>query len=148
MWCTGLVPPRYVGSSRTRARTRVPCIGRRFLTTAPPGKSLASCFFMLLFPLVHSQATLNGFHPVPSFFFFFGCATQRVGCGILVPRPGIEPGPSALRTQSPSCWTTRNFLIQFFMIFALCLQFSSPEYLQSWCLQVPTHMLFFSVRPS
>ena len=28
MWRTGLVAPRHVGSSRTRARTRVPCIGR------------------------------------------------------------------------------------------------------------------------
>ena len=31
MWCTGLVAPRHVGSSRTRDRTRVPCIGRRIL---------------------------------------------------------------------------------------------------------------------
>ena len=28
LWCTGLVAPRHVGSSGTRARTRVPCIGR------------------------------------------------------------------------------------------------------------------------
>ena len=27
----GLVAPRHVGSSRTRARTRVPCVGRRIL---------------------------------------------------------------------------------------------------------------------
>ena len=27
----GLVGPRHVGSSRTRVRTRVPCIGRRIL---------------------------------------------------------------------------------------------------------------------
>ena len=39
LWLTGLVAPRHVGSSQTRARTRVPCIGRRqFLTTVPPGK--------------------------------------------------------------------------------------------------------------
>ena len=29
LWHTGLVAPHHVGSSRTRARTRVPCIGRR-----------------------------------------------------------------------------------------------------------------------
>ena len=29
LWCTGPVAPRHAGSSRTRARTRVPCIGRR-----------------------------------------------------------------------------------------------------------------------
>ena len=31
MWCTGLVAPRHVGSSRTRAQTRVPCTGRWIL---------------------------------------------------------------------------------------------------------------------
>ena len=31
MWHTGLVAPRHVGSSCTRARTRVPCMGRRIL---------------------------------------------------------------------------------------------------------------------
>ena len=31
MWLTGLVAPWHVGSSQTRARTRVPCIGRRIL---------------------------------------------------------------------------------------------------------------------
>ena len=32
MWRTGSVAPRHVGSSRTRARTRVPCTGRRILS--------------------------------------------------------------------------------------------------------------------
>ena len=31
MWLTGLVAPWHVGSSQTRARTRVPCIGRWIL---------------------------------------------------------------------------------------------------------------------
>ena len=31
LWCTGLVAPRHVGSSRTRARTHVPCIDRWIL---------------------------------------------------------------------------------------------------------------------
>ena len=31
LWRAGLVAPRHVGSSRTRARTRVSCIGRRIL---------------------------------------------------------------------------------------------------------------------
>ena len=30
-WRTGLVAPRHVGSSQTRARTSVPCIGRQIL---------------------------------------------------------------------------------------------------------------------
>ena len=41
LWPMGLVAPRYVGSSQTRARTRVPCIGRQILNRcatreAPP----------------------------------------------------------------------------------------------------------------
>ena len=31
LWPTGLVSPQHVGSSRTRDRTRVPCIGRQIL---------------------------------------------------------------------------------------------------------------------
>ena len=39
-------------------------------------------------------------------FFFFGpsCAT----CGILVPRPGMEPLPPALGAQSLKHWTARE----------------------------------------
>ena len=31
LWLTGSVAPRHVGSSRTRARTRIPCTGRQTL---------------------------------------------------------------------------------------------------------------------
>ena len=31
LWLAGLLAPRHVGSSRTRARTRVPCIGKQIL---------------------------------------------------------------------------------------------------------------------
>ena len=31
LWCTGLVAPRHVGPSQTRAGTHVPCIGRRIV---------------------------------------------------------------------------------------------------------------------
>ena len=31
LWLTGPVAPRHVGSSQTRARTRVPCFGRQIL---------------------------------------------------------------------------------------------------------------------
>ena len=38
-------------------------------------------------------------------FFWLHCAA----CGILVPRPGIEPGPSAVKARSPNLWTAREF---------------------------------------
>ena len=34
-----------------------------------------------------------------------------VGCGILVPSAGIEPGSLAVRVQSPNHWTNGEFLV-------------------------------------
>ena len=34
-----------------------------------------------------------------------------VACRILVPRPGIEPGPPAVEAQGPNHWTTREYPI-------------------------------------
>ena len=55
LWLTSLVAPRHVGSSQTRARTRVPCIGRQTLNhcatrEAPISISCLSsqCFFIQL----------------------------------------------------------------------------------------------------
>ena len=33
-----------------------------------------------------------------------------MACGILVPQPGLEPTPSAVKMGSPNLWTTREFL--------------------------------------
>ena len=47
MWRTGLVAPRHVGSSRTRARTRVPCIGRWILNHCATREVPSSPVFFL-----------------------------------------------------------------------------------------------------
>ena len=39
LWLTGLVAPRHVGSSQTRAQTRVPCIGRQILNHCATGEA-------------------------------------------------------------------------------------------------------------
>ena len=44
LWHTGLVPLRHVGSSRTRARTCVPCIGRQILNHCATREALCLCF--------------------------------------------------------------------------------------------------------
>ena len=43
----GLVAPRHVGSSQTRARTRVPCIGRRILNHCTTRETSVVFFFVL-----------------------------------------------------------------------------------------------------
>ena len=42
-----------------------------------------------------------------NFYFFFW--SHCTACRILVPRPGIEPRPTAVKVLSPNHWTTREF---------------------------------------
>ena len=53
-----------------------------------------------------------------SLFFFFFFAP----CGILIPRPGIEPVPPSVDACSPNHWTTREFPSKHFLFFSsICL---------------------------
>ena len=76
--------------------------------------------------------------------YFFDHTMQDVrACGILVPRPGIQPRPSALGAQSLNRWTTREvpspvLLTQFV---SDGQWFGPPE-----SLQVPTHHAHSSVN--
>ena len=45
LWLTGPVAPRHVGSSQTRARTRVPCIGRQILNHCATREAPLNLFF-------------------------------------------------------------------------------------------------------
>ena len=45
LWLTGLVAPRHVGSSQTRARTRIPCIGRQIPNHCAT-REARSCFLI------------------------------------------------------------------------------------------------------
>ena len=49
MWCTGLVALRHVGSSQTRARTCVPCIGRRILNHRATREAPDAIFISFVF---------------------------------------------------------------------------------------------------
>ena len=51
---TSLVAPRHVGSSRTRSRTRVPCISRRILNHCTTREAHFSRFLIRLFVLLLS----------------------------------------------------------------------------------------------
>ena len=49
---------------------------------------------------------------IASYFFYFLVFTfwlHQAACGILVPRPGIEPEPAAVAVPSPNHLTGREF---------------------------------------
>ena len=48
LWHMGLVAPQHVGSSRTRARTRVPCIGRWILNHCATREVPPMAFFIFI----------------------------------------------------------------------------------------------------
>ena len=56
---------------------------------------------------VWAQVHLILAEPPPSLWDFFFFWQLHLACGILVPRPGIEP--PAVEAQSPNHWTTREF---------------------------------------
>ena len=59
------------------------------------------------------------------FFFFF--LAMNVACGILVPQPGIEPGPLEVEAQSPNHWSIREPLLGHLSGGAQCDPLQSPK---------------------
>ena len=89
LWLTGPVAPRHVGSSQTRAQTRVPCIGRQTLNHCATREAplwvlifcplsvmwfsdIFSCVFLLSwwYPLKHNFLFVMWSNFI---YFFFGC---------------------------------------------------------------------------
>ena len=67
LWRTGLVALRHVGSSRTRARTRVPCVGRQILnhcTTREVQNAVLLTLKAVLF-LIHCAPAMRCTYHVP-----------------------------------------------------------------------------------
>ena len=52
LWLMGLVAPRHVGSSQTRARTHVPCIGRQILNHCATREALF-CFLLFIYLFIY-----------------------------------------------------------------------------------------------
>ena len=70
LWCVGLAAPWHVGSSRTRAQTCVPCIGRRILNHCATREALFFLFFSIyLFGWTGSQLRQMGSSLQPAGFF-------------------------------------------------------------------------------
>ena len=93
----GLVAPRHVGSSRTRARTRVPCIGRWILnhcTTREVPHPLN-----IYFPLVIIHTPFPLFFLTPFLLSLFSGTLTFLTClEVIIPRGTIlsETVPSSL----------------------------------------------------
>ena len=72
---------------------------------------LSSPFFFLVFSLLFCLFYVFFFFFLfKNFSFSFCCFwLHHTACGILVPQPGLELGPSAVSVQSPNHWTPREF---------------------------------------
>ena len=98
MWHTGLVARWHVGSSRTRARTRVPCV-------VPPGKSLSGLLKILLTSVqITSEVTSLAFGEIdtqtisiiPGFYVTKASSAQ-----------GVEKFPTFPPQSLSHCWYFR-----------------------------------------
>ena len=61
LWPTGPVAPQHVGSSQTRARTCVPCIGRQTLNHCATRKALTSSFLISMYLWIFQFSSYNWF---------------------------------------------------------------------------------------
>ena len=59
LWLTGVVAPRHVGSSQTRSRTRVPCIGRQILNHCTTREALLYVFKCTPLGWSHSATSVS-----------------------------------------------------------------------------------------
>ena len=76
LWLTGPVAPRHVGSSQTRARTCVPCIGRQILNhcaTRETRLSFFLMFFLSFWPIMNHDPFCQYFFLPPTSFSFSTC---------------------------------------------------------------------------
>ena len=117
------------------------------LTTAPLGKSWSDVAFAFCFTLgqneflsLHAHWRISfpkGELPLPptlptlpriqnhivGFGFFWPCCAA---CGILVPQPGMEPAPSAVKSRGPNHWTAREFPVGFVSVFVIWQTVCTP----------------------
>ena len=74
LWLTGPVAPQHVGSSQTRARTRVPCIGRQILNRCTTAEAPVWLIFIKSFRTLEccplESITLRDFNSVVNVRYF------------------------------------------------------------------------------
>ena len=65
-----------------------------------------------------------------------------MACGILVPQPGIEPGPSAVKAPSPNHWSAREFPVIYFMCSSVYMSFPISQFVP------PPSLIILEIRRS
>ena len=108
MWRTGLVAPWHVGSSWTRARTRVLCIGRRILNHCATWEVLFFFYFRFFFDVDHFLKVFIEFgYNIASVFFMFWFLWPRGMWDLSFPTRDRTCTPCIGR-RSLSHWTARE----------------------------------------
>ena len=67
LWLTGLVAPWHVGSSQTRARTRIPCIGRQTLNHWATREAPCWCFLKAVLIMGYALYQIYSFMQIVDF---------------------------------------------------------------------------------
>ena len=95
LWLRGLVAPRHVGSSQTRARTRVPCIGRQILNHCATREAQGVTSWWLRWPVSPSSHVWLLFtegDPIP----YKSCTTLKYNM--------LSKGRGTNEEMTPSPW--------------------------------------------
>ena len=92
--CTGLVAPRQVGSSPTRARTRVPCIGRRIFnhctTRGAPWCFLKNKFIYLFLAVLGLHCCAWAFSSCGKWGLLFAVCGLLIAVASVVAEHGLQ----------------------------------------------------------
>ena len=123
----GLVAPRHVGSSQTRARTRVPCIGRQILNHCATRE--APCLFILFMVSFAVQKLVSLIRSHLFIFIFISIAL------------GDWPKKTLVRFMSENglpMFSSRSFMVS-------CLMFKSLSHLSLFLCMMRGRVLWIWV---
>ena len=84
--------------------------------------AIFSCTYLYVFLGKYLQYMIlfcSGLHVCHFLLFVWVSWPIHAACKILLPPPGIEPVPSAVKVQSSNHWTTREFPPIFFFFFTV-----------------------------
>ena len=106
----GLVAPWHVGSSHTRDRTHVPCIGSQILNHCTNREVPVWLLLSLLFTVGFLSVCFHLFSSC-AFFFFPPFITKPFGMWGIVSQARAWVWVSGVGVPSPGHWKTRQFLV-------------------------------------